>query len=46
MKSTVSFSMSASISVASRAMRTSVYRMAAGGSPSMEPKLPWPSTTG
>ncbi len=26
-------------------MRTSVYRMAAGESPSMEPKLPWPSTS-
>ena len=28
------------------ARRTSVYRMAAGGSPSTEPKLPWPSTSG
>ena len=27
-------------------MRASVYRMAAGLSPSMEPKLPWPSTSG
>ena len=28
-----------------RARRASVYRMAAGGSPSTEPKLPWPSTS-
>ena len=27
-------------------MRASVYRMAAGGSPSMEPKLPCGSTSG
>ena len=27
------------------ARRTSVYRMAAGPSPSMLPKLPWPSTS-
>ena len=27
-------------------MRASVYRMAAAPSPSMEPKLPWPSTRG
>ena len=27
-------------------MRISVYRMAAAASPSMEPKLPWPSTSG
>ncbi len=27
-------------------MRDSVYRMAAGASPSMEPKLPCPSTNG
>ena len=36
-KSTVSFSMSESISSAMRARRASVYRMAAGGSPSTEP---------
>jgi len=24
----------------------SVYRIAAGGSPSIEPKFPWPSTRG
>jgi hypothetical protein len=45
-KSTVSASMSRSISVASRARRASVYRMAAAGSLSIEPKLPWPSTNG
>ena len=44
-KGTVSFSMSRSISSASGAMRASVYRMAAALSPSMEPKLPWPSTS-
>ena len=38
--------MSRSISIASGVMRASVYRMAAGLSPSMEPKLPWPSTSG
>ncbi len=27
-------------------MRASVYRIAAGGSPSIEPKFPWGSTTG
>ena len=31
---------------ARRIILTSVYRMAAGGSPSMEPKLPWPSIKG
>ena len=36
-KSTVSLSMSASISWAILARRASVYRMAAGGSPSTEP---------
>ena len=29
-----------------RDIRISVYRMAAGGSPSMEPKLPCPSISG
>jgi hypothetical protein len=38
--------MSASISPASRVIRHSVYRMAAGGSLSIEPKFPWPSTIG
>jgi len=45
-KSTVLASMSRSISVARRARRASVYRIAAGGSSSIEPKLPWPSTSG
>ena len=45
-QSTVSFSISARISVATAASRASVYRYAAAGSPSMEPKLPWPSTSG
>ena len=40
-KSTVSASMSRSSSIASGASRASVYRMAAGGSPSTDPKLPW-----
>ena len=31
---------------AMRDSRASVYRIAAGGSPSTEPKLPWPSTSG
>jgi hypothetical protein len=44
-KSTVSASMSRSISVASRPRRASVYRIAAAGSSSIEPKLPWPSTS-
>jgi hypothetical protein len=38
-------SRSRSISVAIRARRASVYRMAAAGSSSIEPKLPWPSTS-
>ena len=38
--------MSASIACVMVRMRTSVYRMAAGGSPSTEPKLPWPSMSG
>ena len=45
-KSTVLRSRSASISSAIGASRASVYRMAAGGSLSMEPKFPWPSTSG
>ena len=45
-KGTVSFSRSRSSSMARGAMRASVYRMAAAESPSTEPKLPWPSTSG
>ena len=45
-KSTVFWSMLASISSAMGAIRASVYRIAAGGSLSTEPKLPWPSTSG
>ena len=45
-KSTVSLSMSASICMFILLMRASVYRMAAAPSPSTEPKLPWPSTSG
>ena len=45
LKGTVSLSMSRSISSARGAMRASVYRIAAALSPSMEPKLPWPSTS-
>ena len=44
--STVSWSRFASISSAGVANRASVYRSAAGGSPSTLPKLPWPSTSG
>jgi len=43
LKGTVSFSMSCSISSAIGDSRASVYRMAAGGSSSREPQLPWPS---
>ncbi len=32
--------------MAAAVMRASVYRMAAGGSPSIEPKLPCGSTSG
>ena len=46
MKSTVSLSRSAINSSASASRRASVYRYAAGGSPSTEPKFPWPSTRG
>ena len=45
-KSTVFLSMSPSISVAIRVRRDSVYRYAAAGSPSTEPKFPCPSTSG
>ena len=38
--------MSVKKSDATRASLISVYRMAAGGSPSMDPKLPWPSISG
>ena len=44
--STVSFSRSPRSSSETRCMRTSVYRIAAAPSPSMEPKLPCPSTSG
>ena len=42
----VFLSMSPNISIAMRVRRASVYRYAAAGSPSTEPKLPWPSTSG
>ena len=45
-KSTVSFPMSASISIEILLRRASVYRIAAAPSPSTEPKLPCPSTSG
>ena len=45
-KSTVSLSISASISSAIFVSLASVYLYAAGGSPSMEPKFPCPSTNG
>ena len=45
-KATVFLSMSASISTATRVRRASVYRYAAAGSPSTEPKFPCPSTSG
>ena len=45
-KSTVSLLMSASISMDIFDRRASVYRMAAAPSPSTEPKLPCPSTSG
>ena len=45
-KSTVSLSRSLSTSSAIRASLASVYRMAAGLSPSTDPKLPWPVTSG
>ena len=46
-KSTVSLSISSrSASVVSDCSRDSVYRIAAGGSLSTEPKLPWPSMSG
>ncbi len=47
MKSTVSSSMEATISIAAAVSRASVYRMAAGASsPPVEPKFPCPSTSG
>ncbi|EKD67977.1 MAG: hypothetical protein ACD_48C00127G0001 [uncultured bacterium] len=46
MKSTVSLSMSKIISAEIADSLHSVYRIAAGGSPSMEPKFPCPSTSG
>ncbi|SLH45973.1 Uncharacterised protein [Mycobacteroides abscessus subsp. abscessus] len=46
MKSTVSWSISRSISIASGVRRHSVYRMAAAPSLPRLPKLPWPSTSG
>ena len=45
-KSTVSFSISFNISAVMGASFASVYRIAAGESPSSEPKLPCPSTNG
>ena len=45
-KSTVFLSMSLSISIAIVVSRASVYRYAAAGSPSTEPKFPCPSTSG
>ena len=42
---TVSFSRSFSISLESLVIRDSVYRIAAALSPSIDPKLPWPSTS-
>ena len=46
LKSTVSLFMSASISEAIFESLASVYLMAAGGSPSLDPKFPCPSTSG
>jgi len=45
-KSTVSLLISASISIDILLSLASVYRIAAAPSPSMEPKLPCPSTRG
>ena len=45
-KSTASWPMPASSASATSVRRLSVYRMAAALSPSMLPKLPWPSTSG
>ncbi|MNN15554.1 hypothetical protein D3C81_1286610 [compost metagenome] len=42
---TVRFSMSRSSSIAIADRRASVYRIAAAGSSSCEPQLPWPSTS-
>ena len=45
MKSTVSLSRSSSISAATGVSLASVYLIAAGGSPAIEPKLPWLCTS-
>ena len=45
MKSTVSWSRSASMSADSGVSRASVYRGAAGGRPATEPKFPCPWTS-
>ena len=45
-KSTVSFFISASISMDTLLSLASVYRIAAAASPSTEPKFPCPSTSG
>ena len=45
-KSTVSWSISNSINSAAIVILASVYLIAAALSPSMLPKLPWPSTNG
>ena len=45
-KSTVSLSISRGKPSADLAKRASVYLCAAGGSPSIEPKFPWPSING
>ena len=44
--STVFWSIPDSINMASGVSRLSVYRMAAGGSLPIDPKLPWPSIIG
>ena len=46
LKATVFFRISPISSIASGRSLASVYRIAAGLSPSSEPKLPWPSTSG
>jgi hypothetical protein len=45
-KGTVSLSRSSRSSPAAFVSLTSVYRIAAAASPSMDPKFPWPSTRG
>ncbi len=44
--STVSLSMSSTRVIATGDIFASVYRWAAGGSPSTDPKLPWPTISG